>query len=845
MADFLDKEKAALGQFRSAEPSIRLDQFIGLVLADRYQIVELIGSGGWGNVYRASHLTLNKDLAIKIVHRHLLKDELNLKRFDQEALLLSKIESTYVVRIIDYGFEPAPFIVMEYFPGIPLSEWLKNNGRMPAQMAIEMFIQLCNALYTAESLRIVHRDLKPSNILLKSNCDEVQCKILDFGLAKLLDPEAPGEKITSTGEILGSPAYMSPEQWNGQCDHRSDIYSLGCIMYEVLTGHPPFSAQSGVEYMARHLSDMPAQISQPGARSSYQAGLEVVVTKCMQKSPANRYQSSLACREDLIKLKAGQKPSITLLERFNRHKKRNVIASCILLSSVLAACIWDLSGVREYEDSGVRGKYFEKKSYSGSAIPRFEDYKDKLPIPILEDEPQYVELYWKAWQLAFQHLKAPAAGSPLVSNYIEQGNGGDFGTFQWDIIFMMMFGRYAHHVFPFNESLDNFYARQYENGYIFFEIDDSNGAGADMVISERQNSVNPPLFSWAEREYARISGDQSRFAKVLPALQKYAEWLEKYRRKSGTAHKLFWNTPIGSGMWHSPRHGSGWVDMSAQMVLMYEDMADMAERLNMKQPAKTYRSRASEIASSINRFMWNERDGLYYDIDDQGKQIPCKTVACFWPLIAGICDKQQVSKLMLNLKDPKAFWRHDVFPSLAADQRGYRPDACTWEGGVWASTNVMIIKGLDRYPSVEGEGEFAVKAVRRYLDNMCAVYKATGTIWQSYSAESDAPGTAAKRDMVGWSGLGPIELLIEDVLGIQADGLEKTISWRLARIDRHGIENLRFGEITASLVASRRDNLNSPAEILVTTDKPFELRVCTHTTRVFQVPAGKHIYRVD
>jgi serine/threonine protein kinase len=843
MANFLDNEKAKSRQCKSAEPSGRVDQFIGQVLADRYEIVELIGSGGWGNVYKARHLTLNKELAIKKVHRHLLKDELNLKRFEQEALLLGKIENAYVVRIIDYGFEPDPFIVMEYFPGIPLDKWLKENGPMSAQMAIGMFIQLCDALNAAETLRIVHRDLKPSNVLVKTNCDEVQCKILDFGVAKLIDPEAAGERMTSTGEILGSPAYMSPEQWKGQCDHRSDIYSLGCIMYEVLTGRPPFSAQFGAEYMARHLSQKPAPISQPGAGNRDLAGLEVVVNKGMQKPPDNRYQSSLACREDLVRLRAGQKPSITLLEKFNRHKRRNVIAVCVLLSSILAAYSWDLSGVREYEDSGIRGKYFEKKSYSGAAIPRFESCKDKLPVPILEDDPQYVELYWKAWELAFQHFKVPAAGSPLVSNYIRQGNGGDFGTFQWDIVFMMMFGRYAHHIFPFNESLDNFYARQYENGYIFFEIDDANGS--DMMTSERQNSINPPLFSWAETEYARITGDQSRFAKVLPALQKYAEWLERYRRKSGTAHQLFWNTPIGSGMWHSPRHGSGWVDMSTQMVLMYQSLADMAERLNMKQPCEAYRRRASEIARLINRFMWNERDGLYYDLDDQGKQIPCKSIACFWPMLAGICDEKQVARLMLNLKDPKTFWRHDVFPSLAAGERGYKPDASTWEGGVWASSNVMIIKGLDRYPSVVGEGEFAVRAVRRYLDNMCAVYKATGTIWQDYSAESDAPGAEAKADMVGWSGLGPIELLIEDVLGIQADGLKKKISWRLARVDRHGIENLRFGEVTASLVASRRDNLHSPAEITVIADKPFELCVSMHTTRVFQVPAGKHVYRLD
>ena len=194
---------------------------------------------------------------------------------------------------------------------------------------------------------------------------------------------------------------------------------------------------------------------------------------------------------------------------------------------------------------------------------------------------------------------------------------------------MMSFARYGHQVFPFIGSLDNFYSRQYENGYICHEINQSKGQ--DIVLSVRDDSVNPPLLAWAETDYARISGDQSRFAEVLPSLEKNAEWLEKYRRKSGTVHGLFWNTVIGSGMNHSPRQGSGWVDMSTQMVLTYEGMAQMAERLDMKAKAQAYKKRATELATSINRYMWNEADGLYYDVDDQAKQNPAKTVACFSP----------------------------------------------------------------------------------------------------------------------------------------------------------------------------------------------------------------------
>ena len=213
-------------------------------------------------------------------------------------------------------------------------------------------------------------------------------------------------------------------------------------------------------------------------------------------------------------------------------------------------------------------------------------------------------------------------------------------------------------------------------------------------------------------------------------------------------------------------------------------------------------------------------------------------------MLAGISDEHQVEKMILNLKDPKSFWRHDVFPSLAANVPGYKPSETYWAGAVWAPTNAMIIKGLDCYSSVEGEDEFAAEAAKRYLNNIYDVYKASGTIWQNYSSESSAHGKFCKPDYVGWSGLGPIQLLIEDVLGIKANALEKRIDWRLRRTDRHGIEHLQFGDICASLVASRRDNLNSPVEFTVTTDKPFELCVYGQTSKVFQVLKGTHSYRL-
>lgn len=494
----------------------------------------------------------------------------------------------------------------------------------------------------------------------------------------------------------------------------------------------------------------------------------------------------------------------------------------------------------QYEDTGERGIYFSKKNYTHTEIPGFETSKDKLPSPILEDKPEWIRLYWKAWELAFGHFKQPPQASPFVSNYLDEAFAPNI--FQWDTFFMIMFARYAHHIFPAVESLDNFYCRQYENGYICREIVEATGE--DFVYEGRENTVNPPLFSWAEMENFKITGDKSRFAVVLPVLEKYAEWLEKHRKKENTKHSLYWQTGLGSGMDNTPRSGSGWVDMSAQMVTMYNDMSMMCRELNMDEEEISLKNKAEEITDRINKFMWNEEDGLYYDVDDEGNQIKWKTAACFWPMLAGVSDLHQAEKLLANLKDPNSFWRKIPFPSLAADQKHYKADGQYWLGSVWAPTNVMIIKGLDKFgvgnDYAYNFNEFASLATEEYLNGIYEVYKKTGTIWENYSAEAYARGVWSRPDFVGWTGCGPIELLIENIIGIRPDGVNNALTWHLSRIDKHGIENLRFGNVTVSLICRRRESVNSPAEIEVHSDSIFKLTVERghNNYKTFQIQKG-------
>ena len=501
-----------------------------------------------------------------------------------------------------------------------------------------------------------------------------------------------------------------------------------------------------------------------------------------------------------------------------------------------------------YEDTGRRGRYFAKSGYTPEALPTFESARGLLPVPIADDHPEYIRMYWKAWELAFRGLKQPLAGSPFVSNYVDEGFSDC--VFQWDTIFMLLFMRYAHAAFPAIASLDNFYARQYENGYICRQLRETDGE--DRIFKERADTINPPLFAWAEIGHYRITGDASRFALVLPALEKHAEWLEAHRRRQNTTHGLYWNSPLGSGMDNIPLEGSGWVCMSSQMVLFYRQMAFMREHLGETASAHAHAERADEIAERIQKFMWFADDGFYYNILDDGTPHRVKAVAGFWPLLAGVADKQQARWLLFHLRDAKKFWRPMPVPSVAANEPTYICDGGYWLGGVWAPTNLMIVKGLEPYgpetasANIFSFNEIATVLAGRYLDGLAKEFRRTGTFWESYSAELVTRGNPAKGDFVGWTGAGPIQLLIENILGFRPDAPARRLVWRLQRIDRHGIENLRFGDISASLLCHPRESVLAAADIEVTSDKPFTLAVDANdgAVREIEVKPGTYSHRV-
>lgn len=518
-----------------------------------------------------------------------------------------------------------------------------------------------------------------------------------------------------------------------------------------------------------------------------------------------------------------------------------------------------------------RGIYFDKKEYSGKAIPLYSTSRLKLPAPLLEDNSDWVNMYYKAWQIGFSHIKKPASGSPLVSNFWDENF--DSRIFQWDMLFMTIFGRYADHIFPGIESLDNFYCRQHPSGSISRTIDENTAE--EIGDEESANLINPPLFSWAEILDYRFTGDTVRLRRVLPVLEKYAEFVDLKRGCQDTPHNLFWNNGQASGMDNLPRDvgrenlhyatdHQGWADMSSQMIIQYESMAEMCtilakaesdetQRKTYEEKAARYTAEAQGIGERMNRWLWNEEDGIYYDCDTVGVQNKWKTIASFWPLLAGITDAEQDSALVHHLQDSTSFWRDNVFPALAADQEYYSPRGGYWCGGVWAPSNYAVIKGLER-KNING---FAHLASMRYLSAVYDVYQQTGTFWENYAPEKTSAGRfnhgtdesdvdACRSDFIGWTGLAPISLLIENVLGFRVDGPNNVIDYDLRRLDRHGIYKLHFMGTSTNIITEKREDSNAPVTIEVKTDNPYILRVMRgDKVDVLSVPTGTTTFHLD
>lgn len=440
--------------------------------------------------------------------------------------------------------------------------------------------------------------------------------------------------------------------------------------------------------------------------------------------------------------------------------------------------------------------------------------KNTLPAPVYDECPEWVELYYTAWEMAFSNIEYPGKNTWLPYLTCIPGAGI---LWQWDSCFMVFFARYSNARLPAMNNLDNLYRLQSKDGFLSM---------AYVVKTDKPaygKRINPPLFAWAEWEYYLLTGDASRLEKLFSRLRRYYEWLKERRTRS---NGLYWFEDSGSsGMDNSPRsaypsaklNGSDvcWVDLISQQALSALCLSEMAKLLGKKKEALFFLSGHNDLCALINKYHWSEKHGFYYDVFDKMNSsrrynfLNTKTAAAFWPLLCGAANEAQVNSMVEHLLNPSEFWTAHPVPSLSKDDANYDPFGGYWLGGVWAPVNYMIAKGLRKY----NRHSIARNLALKHLTAMSDVMKdssCTG-IWECYSPDLPRPATKnekgklVRNNFVGWSGLGPVAMFIEDIMGFTFDAPSNTVHWRISSKCRHGIKNLQFNGRNVSLICGKSE----------------------------------------
>lgn len=483
--------------------------------------------------------------------------------------------------------------------------------------------------------------------------------------------------------------------------------------------------------------------------------------------------------------------------------------------------------------------------------------KESLPRPILDGRDDFINLYYQAWELAFKNVE-----------YIEKDGWKDILTcmpgvgimWQWDSCIMTFITNYSNGTLSALNNLDNLYMlRRKNDGFMAMAYNLDDG---EPTYGER---INPPLMAWAEWEHYLISGDSSRFERVLPALEGIYNFIEKNRKRESCDLYYFEDTG-SSGMDNSPvsgygaKHGDGsdtcFVDLACQQSLSALCISYICSQLGLNEKAEHYENEHVRICDNINKLHYSEKAGWYFNFftrtwkGDRVKFINSKTAATFWTLVSGVAYGERLRSVVAHMMNENEFYTKIPFATLSKDDPNYDTAGGYWLGGVWAPTNLCAIKGLCK----NGYHEYAREAAIKYLDGMCKVANdvAYGSIWECYAPDAYRPATTeyntlSRDEFVGWSGIAPITMLIENIIGLEFDAHKNQVTFRLNNREKCGIENMIFNSNLVSIVCTEYHPFKGQTTVKVEAQKPFKLKVVTKYLWYpveIDVPKGQSVFKI-
>lgn len=503
-----------------------------------------------------------------------------------------------------------------------------------------------------------------------------------------------------------------------------------------------------------------------------------------------------------------------------------------------------------------------------------EKWRDYIPTPVFDEHKEYNDIYNKAWELAFEHIKS-ISGMPQ-NPYMDEAYC-DTQIWIWDTCFMSLFCKYAREVFPGVETFNNFYDVLYGNSRLptIIPTEDepvwtSATAGVPYEI-KIHIADNPPLFAWAEYENALLSGDKTHLNELLykkRSLQKHYDWLENlhssvrlpnvflptYLINEGIGYKWEGGT---SGMDNTPRGRIGerataerpnnpnmlWIDAICQQALN----AKMIEKLFLlagdNEEAEKWKSKFNAKKKIINDYYWDNSDNFYYDIDCGTKDFyKVKTVASFWTLTSETATDERADFLANQVLNTSTFCALSPFLSLSRDDADYSSSGKYWRGSVWLPTAYATLKGLVNY----GYYDIAHTAALKLIEHMYQTYARfePHSIWECYSPEKYEPAKTTddkktvRKDFCGWSALGPISVFIEFVLGFHTiNAFEKIVKWEMPKDfnGKIGIKGLRFGDVVTDIISDGRD-------CFVTSNQEYTLEI---NGKKYEICIGNNNYSIQ
>ena len=490
-------------------------------------------------------------------------------------------------------------------------------------------------------------------------------------------------------------------------------------------------------------------------------------------------------------------------------------------------------------------------------MEKYRYVKDALPRPVIKGCDRYVELYYKAWETAFKNIEYidKEGWKPILTCMPGVGI-----MWQWDSCIMTFITNYSNGTLSALNNLDNLYMlRRESDGFMAMAYNLDDGA---PTYGER---INPPLMAWAEWEHYLISGDSSRFDSVLPALEGIYSFIESKRRRESS--ELYWFEDTGSsGMDNSPVSGyqspglngsdTCFIDLACQQALSAICISNICKRLGLTDKADFYEKENKRICALINKLHWSEKSGWYFNFFARGwrgervKFINSKTAASFWTLVCGAAEGERLRSVVSHMFNENEFYTKIPFTSLSKDDPNYDEQGAYWLGSVWPPTNLAAVKGLCK----NNFRELAREAAVRFLDGMCKVDSdpAFGGIWECYAPEAYRPGTTeygtfSRNDFVGWSGIAPITMLIENIIGMEFNAPENEVVFHMDGCCECGLENMVFNGNNVSVVCKEYRPFKGCSTVRVKAEKPFNLTVITKylwDSVKLNVPAGESEFKI-